>query len=270
MKKKILLIACFVILVAFILPLCLVKLCGIDFSQLGTYGDFFGSFNSLVSLLAFGGLIYTIHLQREDLKLQRKELELTREELKKQAEAQEKAAAEQARQAELLAEQINKDIRPYINVFWAGPSEDPYLVIRNIGKSSCSNFKINVPFERNQELYSIAKGLTRRLNNFRIASFPSMEEYSVPLFDEWKDTLIESCIINYRSRIIELVKKKIKMTLDVSFDFRGKEERFEITFDFGNTPIPRDRHDVSSVKIVQDLIQIKKSIDDLNVKNIKG
>ncbi|MDO8636044.1 MAG: putative phage abortive infection protein [Dehalococcoidia bacterium] len=50
----------------------------------GTFGDMFGSINSLFAGLAFAGIIYAIFLQRKDLELQRKELQLTREELEGQ------------------------------------------------------------------------------------------------------------------------------------------------------------------------------------------
>jgi len=55
-----------------------------DWKASGVFGDSFGALTSLVSALAFGGLIYTIILQRKDLELQRHELELTREEMKGQ------------------------------------------------------------------------------------------------------------------------------------------------------------------------------------------
>lgn len=42
----------------------------------GTFGDQFGAVNALFSGLAFTGLIYTIILQRRDLKLQRDDLRL--------------------------------------------------------------------------------------------------------------------------------------------------------------------------------------------------
>jgi len=48
----------------------------------GTFGDMFGVVNALFSGLAFAGLIYTILLQREELKAQRQELQLNREELR--------------------------------------------------------------------------------------------------------------------------------------------------------------------------------------------
>lgn len=256
MKKIVVCVCIVVVLLAFVLPLVLVNAFKVDFAQLGTYGDFFGSFNALVSLLAFIGLIYTIHLQRKDLELQREELKLTREELKKQAEAQEK-------QAELIAEQINKDTRPYINVFWAGTSLEPYLVVRNVGKSTGLEFKLQVPYEKNTELYSIAKGFARRLNCFEIDAFPSGEEYIIPLFDNWKDAQIETYIKNYRNRIYELVQRKVKLTLEVSFVFKNSVEQFETIYDLGNTPIPRNERDLSSVKIIQSLNQIKTSIDEL-------
>ena len=47
----------------------------------GTFGDMFGAVNALFSGLAFATLIYTIHLQRHELRLQRIELAQTREEL---------------------------------------------------------------------------------------------------------------------------------------------------------------------------------------------
>lgn len=47
----------------------------------GTFGDMFGAINALFSGLAFASIIYTIFLQREELKLQREELGLTRNEL---------------------------------------------------------------------------------------------------------------------------------------------------------------------------------------------
>ena len=50
----------------------------------GVFGDSFGVLTALFSGLAFAGIVFTILLQREELKLQRKELTLTREELARQ------------------------------------------------------------------------------------------------------------------------------------------------------------------------------------------
>ncbi|MDT3426086.1 hypothetical protein J2Z22_001606 [Paenibacillus forsythiae] len=52
----------------------------------GTFGDMFGSINALVSALAFAGLLYTIHLQREDLSIQRKSFDNQLKELQHQVE----------------------------------------------------------------------------------------------------------------------------------------------------------------------------------------
>jgi len=66
----------------------------------GQFGDMFGVVNALFSGLAFGGVIYAILLQREDLALQREELTLTRAELRRSAEAQEKSERALSLQAE--------------------------------------------------------------------------------------------------------------------------------------------------------------------------
>ena len=50
----------------------------------GVFGDSFGVLTALFSGLAFAGIVFTILLQREELKLQRKELTLTREEMARQ------------------------------------------------------------------------------------------------------------------------------------------------------------------------------------------
>lgn len=57
---------------------------GISDTERGTFGDQFGAVNALFSGLAFAGLIYTIILQRKDLKLQRRDLRQQRTEMKAQ------------------------------------------------------------------------------------------------------------------------------------------------------------------------------------------
>lgn len=68
----------------------------------GTFGDMFGAVNALFSGLAFGGIILTILLQRQELALQREELQHTREELKRSADSQEESQKALKRQAENL------------------------------------------------------------------------------------------------------------------------------------------------------------------------
>jgi len=57
----------------------------------------FGAINSLFSGLALAGVIYTIHLQKNELSLQRKELKLNRRELKLQREELGRTSASQLR-----------------------------------------------------------------------------------------------------------------------------------------------------------------------------
>ena len=62
-----------------------------EWSERGTFGDLFGAVNALFSALAFAALIYTIVLQREEIKQNREEIVLNRKELEKSAKLQRKA-----------------------------------------------------------------------------------------------------------------------------------------------------------------------------------
>ena len=73
-----------------------------DCNVRGTFGDQFGAVNALFSGLAFTGLIYTIILQRRDLKLQRDDLRLQREELVLTRHEMEEQTAEFEKQNETL------------------------------------------------------------------------------------------------------------------------------------------------------------------------
>lgn len=97
-----------VVLVLFLANLCMIFL---PFSKevRGTFGDQFGAVNALFSGLAFTGLIYTIILQRRDLKMQRRdllyqrrELELTRKELEMTRKEMEDQTVEYEKQNETL------------------------------------------------------------------------------------------------------------------------------------------------------------------------
>ena len=88
-------------LVLFLANLCLVFL-PYDENERGTFGDQFGAVNALFSGLAFAGLIYTIILQRRDLKLQRRDLRLQREELALTRKEMEEQTAEFEKQNETL------------------------------------------------------------------------------------------------------------------------------------------------------------------------
>ena len=58
---------------------------GVAIAVRGQLGDMFGAANAVFSGLAFGILIFTMHLQRKDLELQRKQLKQNTDELRNQA-----------------------------------------------------------------------------------------------------------------------------------------------------------------------------------------
>ncbi len=62
-----------------------------NWSDRGTMGDMFGAVNALFSGLAFATLLYTLQLQREEIKLNRTEITLNRNELSKSVKAQQES-----------------------------------------------------------------------------------------------------------------------------------------------------------------------------------
>lgn len=72
----------------------------------GNAGDMFGAINALFSGLAFAGIIYTITMQREDLKLQRDAIKMQTDELKLQREETARSADQLESQRLLLNYQI--------------------------------------------------------------------------------------------------------------------------------------------------------------------
>ncbi len=75
-------------------------------SERGTFGDLFGAVNALFSGLAFAALLYTIVLQREEIKQNRNEIVLNRKELAKGSKLQQKSQqvlVEQVAQTHLTA-----------------------------------------------------------------------------------------------------------------------------------------------------------------------
>ncbi|WP_025743307.1 hypothetical protein [Aquimarina pacifica] len=71
-----------------------------EWSDRGTFGDLFGAVNALFSALAFAVLIYTIILQREEIKQNREEIVLNRKELEKSGKIQRKSQEVLIRQVE--------------------------------------------------------------------------------------------------------------------------------------------------------------------------
>ena len=243
-----------VVLILFFMPVLLQVYLGIDENRLGVYGDFFGSINAFVSALAFAGLIFTIVLQRKDLQLQRLELQLTREELKRQAMAQENSAKEQSSQVKLLEEQINKDIRPYINAYWEFRNTEIVLTIKNIGKCACSDFKIKCEvvnaYGLDEENKAALNDFVARIENLRISIFPSSIDYHVALAGMLVNV---SCVSLFRT----LRRSSVSLISHFSFVFRGKPEAFSITYDFKNMEL-FESEDVEFHKgLIKELREIK-------------
>lgn len=101
MKKNIVWVMLGGVVVLFLLNMSLIWVNN-DPNWRGTFGDQFGAVNALFSGLAFAGLIYTIILQRRDLKLQRNDLKLQREELALTRKEMEDQTAEFEKQNETL------------------------------------------------------------------------------------------------------------------------------------------------------------------------
>lgn len=77
---------------------------------MGQLGDTFGSINALFSGLALGALVYTIYLQRKDLRNQQEQLEMQREDLRLQREEMEKSRGELEKQSKIQEARFNASI----------------------------------------------------------------------------------------------------------------------------------------------------------------
>lgn len=242
----------------FSIPILLSQFVNIDENKLGVYGDFFGSINAFVSALAFAGLIYTIILQRKDLRLQREELQLTREELKRQATAQENSANKQADQVELIKDQINKDIRPYINAYWEFRNGYIFLTIKNIGKCACSDFQIKCESfntdNLDQEYKSALDELVTRMQNLKISIFPSSIDYAVALTNRSITRITDIGLLR------ALSKNKIYLTCIFSFIFRGQQEVFTITYDFKSIELFENEDIKFHKDLIKELQEIRSNI----------
>ncbi|EMI7999014.1 hypothetical protein ACRZTM_003334 [Acinetobacter baumannii] len=85
----------------------------------GTYGDSYGSLNTLFSGLAFAALFISLLLQRRELEAQRKEIAATREETEKSNTIAENQRKITAQQAKLLEQQIKEaQIQNFYDVFF--------------------------------------------------------------------------------------------------------------------------------------------------------
>jgi hypothetical protein len=150
-KKELNMAISIVIFVVFAWTLCWVLL--YDNTNRGTFGDMFGAVNALFSGLAFGGVIFAIILQRNELALQREELTLTRKELQRSAEAQEKSEIALSKQAE------SNKVLTQINVL-------SYLISQiNLELTTLSNSSYGTPqYELKGELELRRKSFLKELD----------------------------------------------------------------------------------------------------------
>lgn len=103
-----------------------------QWSDRGTFGDLFGAVNALFSGLAFAALIYTIILQRDEIKANREEIVLNRKELAKGSKLQQKAQQvlmEQVAQTHLSAKMnAMRTLVDYYNNQIANPKSLPETI----------------------------------------------------------------------------------------------------------------------------------------------
>lgn len=141
----------------------------------GDFGDMFGAANALFSGLAFAFLIYTILLQREELKLQREELKLQRNALERQADElgkttvlQQQAVSLQKAQLDLTRKQIDDHKKKQTTPFFvqSGDVTVSYssglsigFKFKNIG-ASASGVRItsNLPFLNDPNIGDLPSG----------------------------------------------------------------------------------------------------------------
>ena len=105
-----------------------------QWSDRGTFGDLFGAVNALFSGLAFAALIYTIILQRDEIKTNRQEIVLNRKELAKASKLQQKSQLVLIQQVEQthLSAKMNamRTLVDYYNNQIANPKSLPDTIER--------------------------------------------------------------------------------------------------------------------------------------------
>ncbi|QGQ23973.1 hypothetical protein F1728_15350 [Gimesia benthica] len=167
--------------------------------QQGQFGDMFGAANTLFSGLAFAGIIYTIWLQRTELKLQRHELQETKEELKLSRMAHVKTSEIMDAQLDILKNtsklenaRYRKEVLPFFVLRYSDNNnrkeQEGYLKLRielkNVGQKINEIFLVQLrddlpPGNPDQEL----KHIGEQTDFTMTALCPANEEDSVEYFD---------------------------------------------------------------------------------------
>lgn len=125
-----------IILVIFIWALSAILIIAFlpEWSDRGTFGDLFGAVNALFSALAFAVLIYTIILQRMEIKQNREEIVLNRKELEKSSKIQrqsQEVLIKQVEQTHLSAKMsAMKTLVDYYNYQISSPKSTEEIIER--------------------------------------------------------------------------------------------------------------------------------------------
>lgn len=242
----------------------------IKFDTLGVYGDFFGSFTSLFTVLAFAGLIISLYYQRRDLELQRHELEAQVNEMKDQAKAQKEQAEYLANQFTIMTqqfdlsksqlqssqqqatlmeqqvksmmEQTEQEMRPYLNVYIDFDNLSHALLIKNIGRTACTKFKMTPKFIGTipSEFQGYANSVINSLKNFELDIIPVGMEYAIELDD----------ITGKGTNLSNLYNQNIVLEIKFAFKGLGKKDRdFTVQYNLGydKTPIRRSQVELRDI-----------------------
>ncbi len=106
-RKNFLIIAISLVFLIWSVSGLIIYLMSDNWGDRGTMGDMFGAVNALFSGLAFAALLFTLQLQRDEIKLNRAEIALSRNELSKSVKAQQEsqeALKQQVAQTHLTAQ----------------------------------------------------------------------------------------------------------------------------------------------------------------------
>ena len=169
-------------------------------SKWGLYGDAWGSINALASVAAFIGVLFSLHAQNKENDETRKKMTDTLD-----------------KQTELVNATIKQglmNIRPYLNIYFDF-DESHALVIKNVGKSACTNFSLKASYTLNTELNQAEKQIIDTIiaviNNYKLSIIPAGIEYA------------------------------ITFKITASFYFQEKKEEFSIDYEIDHYPTVRSK-----------------------------
>ena len=255
----------------------------INYSDLGTYGDFFGSFTSLFTVLAFGGLIISLYYQRRDIELQCKELNAQVNEMKDQATAQKSQAEYLGKQFDLMRQQFNlsknqlmlsqeqaklmdlqvksmveqteKEMRPYLNVYIDYNEYSYAVIIKNVGRTACTDFSMSATLtgKFSEEDKNYTNFILKNLFDFHLDLIPAGMEYAVELDD-----------LPNQKHLNSLYGKEA--CLEITFKFLGlgqDPKKFKVKYSLDEEKTPTRRSQIGSREICKHLNDLNRTIGGL-------